>query len=171
MLKGMFVSLLLGTLALPAVAQKCDTSKSATAPLSQFKTNDNGTVTDTKSKRVWLRCGLGMSWNGSSCEGKTLSYNWGAAVEAVNELNANKVAGRNDWRLPKLSELQSIVENQCFKPAINLDVFPFTPESGFWSSTESSSAVPRAMMVLFIHGKEYIANKNQNWRVRPVAGK
>ncbi len=171
MLRSLLVSLLLGILALPAVAQKCDDSKSATAPSKQFKINDNGTVTDSKNKRVWLRCGLGMSWNGSSCEGKTLSYSWAAAVEAVNELNADKVAGRSDWRLPRLPELQSIVEKQCFKPAINLEVFPFTPESGFWSSTESAGVNPRAMMVLFIHGQEYVANKSQNWRIRPVAGK
>ena len=171
MLRGLVVSLLLGTLALPAVAQKCDVSKPATAPASQFKINANGTVTDAKNKLVWLRCGLGMSWNGSSCEGQTLSYDWNAAKEAVRELNTKKVAGRSDWRLPKLSELQSIVEKQCFKPAINLDVFPFTPESGFWSSTESAGINPRAMMVLFIQGQEYVANKKQNWRIRPVAGK
>ncbi len=171
MLRGLVVSLLLGALALPAAAQKCDASKPATAPSSQFKVNDNGTVTDTKSSRVWLRCGLGMSWNGSNCEGKTLTYDWNAAVEAVNELNAKKVAGRSNWRLPKLAELQSIVEKQCFKPAINLDVFPFTPEAGFWSSTESDGVNPRAMMVLFIHGEAYVANKKQSWRIRPVADK
>lgn len=171
MLRGLVVSLLLGTLALPALAQKCDVSKPATAPLSQFKVNSNGTVTDSKSKRVWLRCSLGMSWNGSSCEGKTLAYDWNAAKDAVGELNAKKVAGRSDWRLPKLSELQSIVEKQCFKPAINLDAFPFTPESGFWSSTELAGTSSRAMMVLFIHGQAYVANKRQSWRVRPVAGK
>jgi len=171
MLRGLIVSLLLGMVALPAVAQKCDVSKPATAPSSQFKVNDNGTVTDTNNKRVWLRCGLGMSWNGSSCEGKTLTYDWSAAKDAVNELNSKKVAGRSDWRLPRLSELQGIVEKQCFKPAINLDVFPFTPESGFWTSTETDGINQRAMMVLFIHGQEYVANKNQSWRVRPVAGK
>ena len=171
MLRGVVVSLLLGALALPALAQKCDVSKPATAQLSQFKVNKNGTVTDTKSKRVWLRCGLGMSWNGTSCEGKTLTSDWNAATVAVEELNSTKVAGRSDWRLPKLSELQSIVEKQCFKPAINLDAFPFTPESGFWSSTESAGTNPRAMMVSFIHGQEYVANKQQSWRIRPVAGK
>jgi len=171
MLRGLLVSLLLGTLALPALAQKCDVSKPATAPLSQFKFDDKGTVTDAGNKLVWLRCALGMSWNGSSCEGQTLSYDWNEAQEAVRELNTKKVAGRSDWRLPKLSELQSIVEKQCFKPAINLDAFPFTPESGFWSSTESAGVNPRAMMVLFLHGQEYVANKNQNWRIRPVADK
>jgi len=170
-MKGFFVALLLGTLALPVVAQKCDVSKPATAPFNQFKVNDNGSITDTASNLVWLRCGLGMSWNGSSCEGQTLSYGWHSAVAAVKELNTKKVAGRNDWRLPSLSELQSIVEKRCFKPAIDLDAFPFTPESGFWSSTESEGANPRAMMVLFIHGQAYVANKNQSWRVRPVAGR
>jgi hypothetical protein len=152
------------------VAQKCDVSIPVTTPSSQFEVTANGTITDIKHKLVWLRCGLGMRWNGSSCEGNTLSYDWNAAKEAVRELNAKMVAGRNDWRLPNLSELQTIVEKQCFKPAINLDIFPFSPESGFWSNTESDGVNPRAMMVMFIHGQEYVANKKQSWRVRPVAG-
>ena len=95
MFRGLVVSLLIGTLALPAFAQKCDVSKPATAPSSQFKINDNGTVTDTNNT-VWLRCGLGMSWNGSSCEGKTLTYSWAAAVEAVLGRRRTTVADHND---------------------------------------------------------------------------
>lgn len=171
MFRSLMISLAMLGVATPAMAQKCDTTKAETAPLSRFKAADNGTITDSKTKLVWLRCGLGMSWNGSSCEGQTLTYNWNGAQGEIDGLNAKKVGGRSDWRLPTEDELLGIVEQQCFKPAINLDAFPYTPESGFWTGTEVDGVNPRAKVVLFIHGKAYIANKQQTWRVRPVAGK
>jgi len=170
MLKGMMVVVTFIVAASPVMAQKCDTSRPATAPLSRFEATTNGSMKDTKTRLVWLRCSLGMSWNGSSCEGQTLTYTWREAVTEVNELNARKAAGRSDWRLPSMDELQSIVEFRCFKPAINLQAFPYTPESGFWTDTVSEGVSPRVIVVLFLHGKAYIANKNQRWRVRPVAG-
>lgn len=173
MFRSLIASVLVLMVAAPAAAaQKCDASKAETAPMSRFKAADNGTITDSKTKLVWMRCGLGMSWRNGTCEGQSLTYKWNAAQDEVDGLNAKKVGGRSDWRLPTESELLGIVEQQCFKPAINLDAFPFTPESGFWTSTEVQGINnPRAKVVLFIHGKAYVANKQQTWRVRPVAGK
>lgn len=165
---------LLGGLSLPLLAvaaQSCDGSKPATAPMSRFKVGGNGTLIDTQSKRVWLRCSLGMSWNGSSCEGSSLTYDWSGAEAAVAELNAKRVGGHSNWRLPTVEELNSIVEKQCYKPAINLDAFPYSPESGFWTATPVEGVHPRAWIVHFLHGQQYIANKGQSWRVRPVADK
>lgn len=172
MLRAFIISFLLASLVLPVqAAQMCDASKAATAPMSRFKENATGTITDTQSKRVWLRCALGMSWNGSTCEGQTLTYDWRSANAAIDELNAKKIGGHKNWRLPSVTELQGIVESQCFKPAINLDAFPYSPESGFWTKTEAPGIKPRAMIVHFIHGQDYVANKNQSWRVRPIADK
>jgi hypothetical protein len=155
---------------IPAIAaQSCDTSKPATAPMSRFKDNGNGTITDQKAKRVWLRCSLGMSWGDSGCEGKTFTYDWNSANETIDGLNAKKVGGHSNWRLPTQEELESIVERQCFKPAIDLKVFPYTPESGFWTKTDAPGISPRAIVVHFIHGQSYVANRKQAWRVRPVA--
>ncbi len=169
MLRTLIISFLLGSLAMPAMAQKCDSNKAATAPMSRFKDSGNGTITDTQTKYVWLRCALGMHWNGTTCEGKTLTYDWNSANNVIDELNAKKLGGHSNWRLPTQAELQGIVEQQCFKPAINLKAFPFTPESGFWTATVSPGFNPRAMIVHFIHGQEYVANKSQAWRVRPIA--
>lgn len=170
--RGLFITVLLGGLSLPALAnQSCDGSKPATAPMSRFKDGGNGTLVDTQGPRVWLRCSLGMSWSGSSCEGNSLTYNWSAAEAAVAALNTKQVGGRSNWRLPSVDELNSIVEKKCFKPAINLDAFPYTPESGFWSSTAAAGINARGWIVHFLHGQQYIANKEQDWRVRPVADK
>ncbi len=171
-IKSLFALLLPGLFSLPVMAeQSCDSKKVATAAMSRFKDGGNGTLIDTQSQRIWLRCSLGMSWTGSSCEGNSLTYSWGAAEAAVVNLNAKQVAGHNNWRLPTVEELNTIVERQCFKPAINLDAFPFSPEAGFWSSTTAAGINARAWIVHFLHGQQYIANQMQDWRVRPIADK
>lgn len=171
LLKSLFFFFLIGGLVMPAYAQKCDTAKSATAPFSRFSDSANATITDNKNKNIWLRCPVGMNWDGSSCTGISLKYTWSEAVVEVEELNQKKVAGRNDWRLPTVDELASVVEQRCFKPAIDLKAFPYSPESGFWTDTAVEGVQPRAWMVHFLNGKPYIANKTQTWRLRLIAGK
>jgi hypothetical protein len=171
LLRSLIISLLVSGLSMPVMAQNCDSNIPATAPMSRFKEGANGIITDKNTGNVWLRCPVGMKWEGGSCGGNSLSYTWSEAVVVIDELNAQKVAGRSDWRLPKIDELMSIVEPRCFKPAIDLDVFPFSPESGFWTDTAVEGVQPRAWVVHFLNGKQYIANKNQTWRVRLIAGK
>jgi len=171
MLRGLFFSFLVAGLVMPAYAQKCDASKSATAPFSQFSDTAAATITDKKNKNTWLRCPVGMSWDGSSCTGISLKYTWSEAVVEVEELNQKKLAGRNDWRLPTVDELATVVEKRCFKPAIDLKAFPYSPESGFWTDTAVDGVQPRAWVVHFLNGNPYVANKNQTWRLRLIAGK
>ncbi len=153
-------------------AQICDANKPESTPESRFNDNGDGTITDTITKLTWRHCALGMQWNGQTCEGQSASYTFVDANIAIEELNASGDSRHTDWRLPTRQELASIVEKRCFKPAINLDVFPFSPESGFWTATEVEGVVaPRAAVIHFIHGGEYVANKAQSWRIRPVVGK
>ena len=171
LLKGLFFFFLFSGLVMPASAQKCDTSKSATAPFSRFDKAAGATITDNKNKNTWLRCPVGMSWDGGSCAGISLKYTWTEAVVTVEELNQKKLAGRNDWRLPTVEELATVVEQRCFKPAIDLKAFPYSPESGFWTDTAVEGVQPRAWVVHFLNGRPYVANKKQTWRLRLIAGK
>lgn len=172
LIKSLFAFLLLGSLPLSVLAeQSCDSSKPASAPMSRFKDGGSGTLVDTQGKKVWLRCTLGMSWNGSSCEGNSLTYSWSGAEAVVAELNAKQAGGHTNWRLPTVDELNGVVEKQCFRPAINLQAFPFSPEAGFWTATTAEGINPRAWIVHFLHGQQYVANKEQSWRVRPIADK
>lgn len=171
LLRSLVFTLLMAWLVAPVVAQeqKCDTSKPATAPMSHFKVGPEGALIDVKSQKSWLRCAVGMSWDGSSCTGQSLTYTWSGALEVVNEFNTSKVGGRSNWRLPKVEELNSIIEKRCFKPAINLEAFPFSPEAGFWSDSSVEGVQPRVWIVHFLHGQQYIANKQQSWRIRLIA--
>lgn len=172
-LKSLFaIVLMLGSAVnLSQADQYCDASKPESTPASRFKDNNDGTVTDKTTHRTWLRCALGMEWRDGSCIGQTQEYSYGSADSAIDELNKVRMAGRGDWRIPTVEELSGIVETRCARPAINLKVFPYSPESGFWTSTENPGfATQRVWLVHFFDGRSYIANKNQTWRLRPVTG-
>lgn len=167
--RRLLIGLLAACLSLPAAAQNCDENAPEVTLASRFKTLAEGVVSDKQTGKVWLRCPVGMRWSDNSCGGNSLKYTWSEALVAIEELNAKKFGGRSDWRLPTVEELTGIVEPRCFKPAINLDIFPFSPESGFWTETSVPGIQPRAWVVHFLNGKQYIANKKQSWRIRPVA--
>jgi len=156
----------------PAMSvQKCNDKLQEVTPSSRFTDNGNGTVTDTQTKVVWQRCVVGMKWDGKSCTGQSLDYKYRESHSVVDEFNQKKVAKHSNWRLPTEKELASLVESTCFNPAINLDVFPYTPQSGFWTSTEDQGLNSTRIKVLhFYNGNTYAANQNQSWRIRLVAG-
>jgi hypothetical protein len=61
------------------------------------------------------------------------------------------------FRLPSVSELQSIVDQTIERPPIDPDAFPQTPPSLFWTSSpqagDSEAGPPKfAWFVAFIHG-------------------
>lgn len=66
--------------------------------------NGDGTATNIRTKLTWKRCYEGQSWTGSSCAGAPKGYTW----EDAKKLKSN-FAEKNDWRLPTLDELHSIV--------------------------------------------------------------
>ena len=78
--------------------------------------------------------------------------------------------GFNDWRLPSVVELSSIVDNGVTSPSIDDDAFPETVSSYFWSSSSYTPNASDAWRVNFHYG--YVANgaKNYPYYVRCVRG-
>lgn len=111
----------------------------STTPGDDFEVHADGAVTHIATGLMWMRCALGQTWTGSTCSGEGGEYNWAEVHEAVVALNAaGGFAGYDDWRLPNIKELASIVEERCWDPAINETVFPNTP-AGDWTSAAWSS--------------------------------
>lgn len=120
-----------------ATAYQCEkrNSDDAASASEKFDVDDDGTVTDIDSGLTWMRCALGQTWDGSTCNGQPASYSWQLASKATHQLNKKGgFASFTDWRIPKLMELASIADINCQDPRIDLSLFPKTPAAMFWTS-------------------------------------
>lgn len=124
--------LLLCLLTLPVAAQICQPGASPRSPDSAFALNDNGTAVHLEHRLMWMRCALGQRWDSGRCTGRADNLTWDQAVMAAT---SHSFAGHDDWRLPTLRELNSILEQTCRSPAINLTVFPGASTSWVWTAT------------------------------------
>ena len=66
--------------------------------------NGDGTVTDAATGLTWMKVDSGALKAGSNKDGK---MNWAEALTWAEDL---EYAGRSDWRLPNVKELQSLVD-------------------------------------------------------------
>ena len=150
-------------------AQTCRDSITESTPTSRFTISDN-TIIDNTTNLEWQRCRLGTTWDASAngCADDGVSdnetYTWEQALEAAA---SNALNGGSDWRLPNIKELASIVEEACYNPAINLELFPNTPSDGFWSSSPYADDSGHAWYVNFYYGygNDYYRNTSEYVRL------
>jgi hypothetical protein len=131
--------------------QVCDTSRFAlSTPTQAFEDHGDGTVTDRRSGLQWMRCSVGQVW-GNSCGGTPEALSWQQANDVAANTNQSGVFFYNDWRLPNIRELATIAERQCANPRINLELFPGTPASPYWTSVLKGvgSYEPQAFVIDF----------------------
>lgn len=152
-----------------ADAATCRADLKVSTPSERFDASGE-TVADTKTTLTWMRCAIGQQWTGSACAGEPQAMGWNEAATMVERLNREGYAGRNDWRLPMLPELASIVERQCFNPRMNEAVFPGAPSRVFWSSMEKSGSPNRAYTLDFGGGAAQATLKDYKGVVRLVRG-
>jgi len=153
------------------LVQACDANRTATAPAVRFTLGADGTATDRKTGLAWMRCTVGQRWENGECAGQAALHDWGAVLDAAGRINSGDgFAGHTDWRVPTLAELASVVERQCYDPAIDLTVFPATPVTGYWSSSPDPRYSRGAMLVHFKYGDAYMGNVSQYWALRLVRG-
>jgi hypothetical protein len=126
-----------------------------------YSDNGDGTVTDPTTGLQWMRCSMGQTWDGvtSNCVGTANSYIWDQANLLTGTVT---FAGRSDWRLPNIRELQTIVDRSRVNPAIDVAAFPNTPASSttyFWADTANAESRGYAWRVSFSSG---IANSGSS---------
>jgi len=96
-------------------------------------TTDGGVVRDVTT---------GLTWQQTIDQKQ---YTWDDAKTYCAAMGAG-------WRVPSLTELQTIVDDVTEYPAIDLAVFPDTPHDDFWTSTPDPSGVGAAWYVDFFYG-------------------
>jgi hypothetical protein len=145
-----------------SAAQTCNNNMLASIPDDRFTVNGDGTVTDIETGLVWRQCLEGQS--GADCSSGTAnSFTWQEALQ-------HAAAQGDDWRLPNIKELASIVELRCYDPAINLNIFPNTPSSAVWSGSPDANYSHTAWGVHFLYGNDYGNNRSYSGHVRLVRG-
>ncbi len=92
---------------------------------------------------------------------------WENALEYCENL---RLGGKNDWRLPTIKELVSIVKDGELNPAIDTKYFPNTASSSYWSSSTDASDTEDAWYVHFSNGNVLNYTKSNTYYVRCVRG-
>jgi len=99
--------------------------------------------------------------------------NWKAAtvkkVEA--KINALRLGGFDDWRIPNVEELFLLADRTRTSPAIDTEFFPDCPTDWFWTSTPWASAPAGcAWFVGFGYGSASCSDRGYSGFVRAVRG-
>jgi len=152
-----------------------------------FVDNGDGTITDTKTGLMWEK-----KSDDGSIHDKDTTYTWGMASPPYT-MNGTAVttflatlnsgggfAGQTDWRLPNLTELESIRNLQTTFPA----TFPAfntgcvatctvltcscTVSSYYWSSSSYANGPQFAWFVGFFDGGVFVGFKTNGIYVRAV---
>ena len=138
---------------------------------------DKGVWTDPNTGLMWARISIGQQWiNGiwqqwinGKCVGDAKGFNW---EDAKKECQNFRLAGFNNWRLPTIDELKTLMiqeksgyncpSNTLFQPKENI-------WGDYWSGSPNADYNNRAWYVHFNNGNLYYCLKHyDNFYVRAV---
>lgn len=147
--------------------QTCYTEVDETSPTDRFTINTDGTVSDSKTGLMWQRCSYAQTYNKDTalCEDSTPAVNWQEALLAAKN---DTTAGYDDWQVPNIKELASILEHRCTEPSINEEVFLGTKLQNYWSNTSGVSTMSSAWVYQFDSGLNSLHAKTSNVYLRLV---
>jgi len=112
-------------------------------PCPRFTSGNPGTVTDRLTGLVWTR-------DADAADGY---MTWQQALDHIKTLNSRNHLGHNDWRLPNVNELESLVNQQADLAGwfIAQGFFNIRPDY-YWTSTTYASYCPYAWGVCMYSG-------------------
>jgi len=140
--------------------QDGELQKGVECPEPRFTVNGNGTVSDNCTGLMWVKNGAILpEWQ----------YDWYEALEFCNDLN---LAGHDDWRMPNVKEMLSLIDYENFGPALPAG-HPFENifNHRYWTSTTDNEQPIHAFAVYIRYGLVWQNGKTDNaLLVLPVRG-
>jgi len=109
-------------------------------------TSGEEVVTDTKTNLVWTKYYWEKTWKDALAHCESLEY-----------------GGADDWKLPNVNELQTLINYSKIAPASD---FPDMPSQWFWSSSTYSYNTGLAWHVFFSYGFVRLSSKTYTDYVR-----
>lgn len=119
----------------------------ATPAWAAYTDNGNSTVSDSKTGLMWDQCSLGQTAtpktpsSAPTCSGTPSTLTWSQGFEYVAKANAANHRGYNDWRMPTIGELKTLVYTATLATClgypllIDLTYFPGSDCGSYMSST------------------------------------
>lgn len=90
-------------------------------------------------------------WGGIGAE-KTGTIFFDDWNDLLNATNTKKLCGFDDWRIPTIDELKTLVANTAKKPVIDSTIFPLTLAMPYWSVSTYQNYPEHAQTVDFATG-------------------
>jgi hypothetical protein len=111
-----------------------DNSSASKAQLGKFIVQD-GIATDTETGLMWLRFAYGEQWKDNNIVGNLKLLYWYESLEVASKFNnEGGYGGYDDWRVPTIDELKTIVL-KISKSSNLMNIFARKKEWLFWSSS------------------------------------
>ena len=115
---------------------------------------------DNRTGLMWAQDG-----EGAGCKGAASKVTW---LNAIIFCEGLSFAGYDDWRLPNVKELMSIVDYSRGYPVVNVTFFPNTNPDNYKSSTTDAASTGNTYNVQFFSGKVESGSKGSAHSVRCV---
>ncbi len=154
-----------------SITQHCVYNVQSTSPDARYTfANEGKEVIDTVTNLTWSRCEVGQSWDNASkvCIGEPLELNWEQAhAEAVKYT----LSDGDEWRVPNIKELTTLLESRCSQPQVNAFVFPSTYRYSFFlsSTVQAREDKPNNIYILaMLSGSVEITSKTDVSHVKLV---
>jgi len=112
---------------------------------------------------TWIDSETGLEWQFES-PGR---MNWHEAQEYAASLALD---GKEDWRLPTLKELESLLDRFKYRPVMRQDI-PFYDTLTYWSATTFGPDKQNAWVVMFDGAYVLSYYKTNRYQIRCVRGK
>lgn len=143
-------------------------------PNLRFSNNGDQTVTDHLTGLIWTKNAnlikdRDPGFDNSKGDGMV---SWQHALDYIHKLNQEKYLGYNDWRLPNLNELASLV-NQGQANAgtwLNRQGFAGVRPQTYWTSSTNVLSTATAWTIGMADGPLNYLKKSRNGYVWPVRG-
>jgi len=88
----------------------------------------------------------------------------------IKQLNQNSFGGFSDWRIPEITELNTLTNIHHDRPAINPTYFPNCQAYDYWTATAHVNDSSQGWCVSFFHGNDSIQSRQSKFYVRAVRG-